>query len=116
MMTKRPFYHLLIVSLALFLSACGRQSAEATLKIEAMRFSQTELQVKAGKPVTLHIVNKDGYSHAFDMDSFNIHSPLAANETVAITFTPEVSGSYSFYCGSPGHKAAGMVGTLLVTP
>ncbi len=115
-MTERPFYHLLLVSLALLLAACGKQPGEATLKIEEMRFSQTELQVEAGKPVTLHIVNKDGYSHAFDMDAFDIHTPLAANETVAITFTPEVPGSYSFYCGSPGHKAAGMVGTLLVTP
>ena len=66
--------------------------------------------------VTLRLVNKDGYAHAFDLDEFDIHLPFAANEILEVAFTPDQPGSYPFYCGSPGHEAAGMVGTLIVTP
>lgn len=31
-------------------------------------------------------------------------------------FTPTEPGRYRFYCGSPGHEAAGMVGLLVVEP
>ena len=84
--------------------------------MEAMCFLQDEITVKAGQPVTLRLVNRDGYAHAFDIDEFDIHTPLAANESLKISFTPEKPGHYTFYCGSPGHQAAGMVGTLIVDP
>lgn len=115
MMRKRPFLLLLGLLLALLPAACaGAQTNTVTLKLETMRFDQSEVQVKAGQPVTLRIINKDGYTHAFDIDEFDIHTPLAANETLEITFTPDKPGRYTFYCGSPGHQAAGMVGTLIV--
>lgn len=81
-----------------------------------MRFLQEEISVTAGQPVTLRLVNQDGYAYAFDMDEFDIHAPLAANETVEITFMPEDDGRYRFYCSSPGHEMAGMVGTFIVEP
>jgi uncharacterized cupredoxin-like copper-binding protein len=84
--------------------------------MEAMRFLQDEISVTAGQPVTLRLVNQDGYAPAFDIDEFDIHTSLAANETLEIMFTPDEPGSYTFYCGSPGHQAAGMVSTLVVEP
>ena len=99
----------------MFLVGCGQtQGNEATIAIKNMRFLQNELRVKAGQPITLHLVNKDSYTHAFDVDDFNIHTQLAANETLEVTFTPNGPGSFPFYCGSPGHEAAGMMGTLIV--
>ena len=32
------------------------------------------------------------------------------------TFTPAQAGTYVYYCDTPGHKDAGMKGTLTVTP
>lgn len=114
-MKIRPFPLLLI--LACLLVACGRAAAnEATIKMEAMRFYQDEITVAAGQPVTLRLVNQDGYAHAFDIDELDIHLPLAANETAELSFTPKKTGRYPFYCSSPGHHAAGMVGTLIVAP
>ena len=81
-----------------------------------MRFRQTEVHVKAGQPVTLRVVNQDGYAHAFDIDAFDIHTPLAANEVREFTITPQQPGRYDFYCGTPGHQMAGMVGVLIVEP
>ena len=96
------------------LAACASGGDGRTIEAIGMSFVRDEVHVSAGQPVTLRIVNRDGYTHAFDMDAFDIHRPLAARETVEVTFTPEQAGSYTFYCGSPGHMAAGMDGVLVV--
>ena len=104
-----------VLTLALHVAACGAGN-DVTIKTDGMRFVQDEVRVKAGQPVTLKVVNQDGYAHAFDIDAFDIHRPLTANETLEIAFTPEQAGRYAFYCGSPGHEAAGMIGMLVVEP
>lgn len=109
----RPFLTSLI--LLLLLAACAKpQTSRVTLTLQEMGFSQNEIEVSAGQPVTLLLNNKDGYAHAFDLDEFDIHLHLAANETVEVTFTPMQTGTFTFYCGSPGHEAAGMVGSITV--
>lgn len=116
-MKVRPYLLPLFLILACLLAACGRTAPnEATIKMEGMRFLQEEVSVAAGQPVTLRLVNRDGYAHAFDIDELDIHVPLAANETVEITFTPQEDGRYHFYCSSPGHEMAGMVGKFVVEP
>ena len=71
---------------------------------------------KAGQAVALRVVNRDGYAHAFDIDDLDIHAPLPAKATFDAAFTPQQPGRYRFYCGAPGHEAAGMVGVLVVEP
>lgn len=115
MWRKRPFILLIMLSL-LLLAGCGLGESAMIIQTDGMRFVQTEVRVKAGQPVTLRVVNQDGFAHAFDMDEFDIHTPVAANETMEITFMPQVNGRYTFYCSSPGHQAAGMSGTLIVEP
>jgi len=104
---------LILVSLA---AACGSGGQNITIKTDGMRFTQNEIRVKAGHPVTLHLINRDGYAHAFDLDEFAIHAPLAAQATFDAVFTPTQPGRYRFYCGAPGHAAAGMEGVLVVDP
>jgi nitrite reductase (NO-forming) len=116
MWRKRPFSFLMMLSLLPLLAGCGLGERAKTIQTEGMRFVQDEVRVKAGQPVTLRVVNRDGYAHAFDLDEFGIHTPLAANEAVEITFMAEENGRYTFYCSSPGHQAAGMSGTLIVEP
>jgi uncharacterized cupredoxin-like copper-binding protein len=112
-----PIFPLILFLVALLLTGCGDgEMNKITLKLEAMRFQQDHIQVKTGQPVTLHLVNKDGYTHAFDLDEFDIHLQLAAEETAELTFTPTRSGSFTFYCSSPGHRSAGMEGSITVTP
>lgn len=104
-----------LLILAAASTACG-SPGELVIKTGGMSFVQNEVHIKAGQPVTLRVVNTDGHAHAFDIDEFDIHAPLAANESKTFVFTPEQAGQYTFYCGSPGHRAAGMAGTLVVDP
>ncbi|MFZ2357948.1 MAG: cupredoxin domain-containing protein [Anaerolineae bacterium] len=107
---------LLVLALAVLLAACGGSASTVTVAMKDMRFLAEAVNVKAGQAVTLRVVNQDGYAHAFDIDAFDLHHPLAANETAELTFTPPAPGRYRFYCGTPGHEAAGMVGVLVVEP
>lgn len=113
----QPYSLALLTILVCLLAACSRPGpTEATITMKEMAFVQSEITVKAGQPVTLRLVNRDGYAHAFDIDEFDIHTSLAANETAELSFTPEKHGLYPFYCSSPGHEMAGMIGTLIVDP
>ncbi len=43
-----------------------------------------------------------------------VHEYAAPGGTTTVDFTPTKAGTYSFACNLPGHKEAGMVGTLTV--
>src|SRR5262249_42104302 len=64
--------------------------------------------------VTVNLVNKGASVHTFDIDALNIHSgDVAPGSTKSITIHA-APGDYQYYCSIPGHKEAGMVGTLHV--
>ncbi|MEI2609177.1 MAG: cupredoxin domain-containing protein [Candidatus Promineifilaceae bacterium] len=70
--------------------------------------------MQAGELVTMTLENKDAAAHAFDIDEFDVHIPIPAQEELTFTFTPTQPGTYTFYCGVLGHRGGGMVGTLIV--
>ncbi len=80
------------------------------------RFAQEEIRVKAGEKVQLILANEDISPHSFDVDAWDVHVLMPGRKQGAATFTPSQPGTYSFYCGVPGHVEAGMVGTLIVEP
>ena len=113
---KRLSWIVLLLTTSMLLVGCGSREASVTITMENMAFDKAELRVKAGQSVALRVVNRDGYAHAFDIDAFDIHAPLPAKATFDATITPHQPGRYRFYCGTPGHEAAGMVGVLVVEP
>jgi plastocyanin len=57
-----------------------------------------------------------GHGHVDEELLTNMHD-TEPGHTEAITFTaPSEPGEYSFICTTPGHAAAGMVGTIVVVP
>lgn len=81
----------------------------------ALKFDTTSLTAKAGK-VTITETNPSPVPHgiAFDGNGVDKAGPIGgtgSTSTVSATLKP---GTYTFYCPVPGHKAAGMKGTLTV--
>jgi uncharacterized cupredoxin-like copper-binding protein len=81
---------------------------------ETMAFAGTNLEMKNGEVLGLFVTNKDDIGHSFDVDSLGIHVELPANSTSAVAIKATGPGDLQFYCSVPGHKSAGMVGTVTV--
>ena len=88
-------------------------SADLSIALEDIQFDKTELDVAAGTQVTVTITNKGATVHNFNIDALNVHSgDVQPGQTTTVTFTAP-AGNYEYYCNIPGHKEAGMVGTLV---
>jgi plastocyanin len=88
----------------------------AIVETEDFRFTEQEIHLPAGAEISLDLFNADVVPHSFDVDELDIHIEMPANEVASRTFTLSQPGTYTFYCGVPGHREAGMVGTLIVEP
>jgi uncharacterized cupredoxin-like copper-binding protein len=86
------------------------------LAAQRLTFDQTEVHAKAGGVVALRLDNLDNIDHQFDIDALDVHAFMPAGKRGIALFTPARPGTYTFYCSVPGHRAAGMVGTLIVAP
>ena len=76
-------------------------------------FEPKELSIAANTDVTVQLPNEGVTLHNFSIDELGISvdiDPGATQETV-INAT---AGTYEYYCNVPGHKEAGMRGTLTV--
>jgi uncharacterized cupredoxin-like copper-binding protein len=91
---------------------------DLTIKgLDTMKFDPATLTVKSGSPVHLTLNNTGALIHDWvidDLDGKKVAVEAAGGKSAAIDFTPSKAGSYPFYCAQPGHKEAGMVGTLTV--
>jgi uncharacterized cupredoxin-like copper-binding protein len=95
--------------------------AAASLSLSAdkagkLKFNKKSLTAKHGK-VTIRMANPSSLPHAIavegkgvDKDGKTVHK--GGTSTVTVTLK---KGKYTFYCPVPGHRAAGMKGTLTVT-
>lgn len=92
----------------------GEASDAITMDATITGFDPASLDVKEGK-VTITYVNLDPMVHDFTIDELGVHVPVDPDETTTFTFeaTP---GVYTFYCSVPGHREAGMEGTVTVLP
>jgi uncharacterized cupredoxin-like copper-binding protein len=80
-----------------------------------LRFSTKTLQAHHG-PVELVLSNPSQLQHNISVQGtgINLHGPTVGRgqtSTVTATLKP---GTYTFYCSVPGHREAGMQGTLTV--
>ncbi len=96
-------------------------SAKALAQLPALvagrnSFSQAELHARVGETVALRLENSDTQAHYFDIDTLNVHVSIPTGNPALALFTPTTPGTYTFYCHVPGHREAGMVGTLVVKP
>jgi nitrite reductase (NO-forming) len=91
-------------------AASGEQ--EVTVTAHDIYFDPAEIKVKAGK-VKFVLPNEGAAEHDFSIDELNVqvNMPAGTTQTVEVDLP---AGTYQYYCNIPGHKDAGMVGTLVV--
>jgi uncharacterized cupredoxin-like copper-binding protein/mono/diheme cytochrome c family protein len=90
-------------------------SDQFTVESHDIFFQPTEIDVPSDTEVTILLPNLGAAPHNFSIDALDISVDIAPGETKEVTFTaPE--GTYEYYCNIPGHKEAGMVGTLIARP
>jgi plastocyanin len=98
----------------------AKGGAETNLKLEAsetaLAYDTTELSAKAGK-VTIDFKNPSAIPHNVVIEDKS-GKELAGFEPLAEGEESESAelkpGTYTFYCAVPGHREAGMEGTLTV--
>lgn len=91
-------------------AASGEQ--EVTVTAHDIYFDPAEIKIKAGK-VKFVLPNEGAAEHDFSIDELNVqvNMPAGTTQTVEVDVP---AGTYQYYCNIPGHKDAGMVGTLVV--
>jgi uncharacterized cupredoxin-like copper-binding protein len=76
-------------------------------------FEPKELTIPADTDVTVSLPNEGVTLHNFSIDELGISVDLAPGATEEVVINAP-AGTYQYYCDVPGHKEAGMVGTLTV--
>ena len=85
-----------------------------TVDMEDIQFEPKEVSIPADTDVVITVVNRGATTHTFDVDALNVHSgEVPPGQSVTVTINA-LAGDYEYYCAVPGHKEAGMVGTLRV--
>ena len=96
-------------------AAGGEEAATEALVVESydIYFEPTELTIPADTDVTVSLPNVGVTLHNFAVDELGIDVDIAPGATEqAVINAP--AGEYEYYCNVPGHKQAGMLGTLTV--
>jgi plastocyanin len=110
----------LVGVMAIAIAGCGGGNPPAgatNLDVESREFEfvPSELTARAGE-IKVTLRNAGAVEHDFHIEEIpaaHVHSDVG--ETNESTFTLD-AGTYEFICTIPGHRQAGMVGTLTVTP
>jgi uncharacterized cupredoxin-like copper-binding protein len=87
-----------------------------TIEGDEFRFSPQNITVLRGATVELRFKNAGKIAHNYTVRELGVETKtIDAGKTDVVTFVaPATSGivTYSSYCSVPGHKEAGMVGTI----
>ena len=113
--------------------------AHETISIEMkdIAYAQPDITVPAGEIIEIELTNTGAIPHDFTIekidavfgvhgdhdpvaghddhgDALAVHHALEAGDAAEVRLQVHEAGTYEFYCTVPGHKEAGMVGTLTV--
>jgi nitrite reductase (NO-forming) len=91
----------------------GATAAEAVrVEFVDLAFEPAELSVPAGADVPFTFVNGGALPHNFTIDEPAVSSGDLASGASSEAVVNLPAGAYEYYCSIPGHREAGMVGTL----
>lgn len=117
-----------LLAAAGFAAAPAPAAETVPIALSSFHFAPSTIHLKAGAPVTLHLVNASGSGHDFTAPAFFAAARIAPDDagfvqagsvelhggqTRDIHLTP-ARGRYKLKCGHFLHKTMGMSGTILV--
>ncbi|MEK6721735.1 MAG: cupredoxin domain-containing protein [Chloroflexota bacterium] len=108
------------LALAATLAACGGAASpsptavDVTLTATEFAFDPNTVEVTAGSQVRFTLANKGTLEHDVTIDALNYTLLAAVGESPSSATATLAAGTYDFHCSIPGHKEAGMTGTLTV--
>ena len=76
-------------------------------------FNVLGIRASGVKAVDAGVSSAHGSAHGSAPEA--VHVAAGPGKTSTLTFTPLVAGEFPVACSVPGHREAGMVGTLTVT-
>jgi uncharacterized cupredoxin-like copper-binding protein len=102
-----------------------RDSAYSVTRIEAKQGEVIDLELRGTgalmhdfvvdvMPVEKLIIGPNAMAHAAHLPRFALVAGPEIGQTVTLRIRPTKSGTYTFYCATEGHRAAGMTGTIVV--
>lgn len=86
-----------------------------TVDMIDLQFVPNMLTIPADTDVTITVINKGVLPHNFSVTDQPIDSGEVSPGQSADVVVNLPAGTYEIYCNIPGHKEAGMVGTLTVS-
>lgn len=126
MSSKRLLVMLIVIAaLAALIAGCGPGASgggggggssdlNVTISATEFKYDPNTISATPGQKVNVTLVNKGSVIHTFVITEANVTITADAGKTVTGTFTAPAAGTYTFFCDQPGHKDAGMTGTLTV--
>jgi plastocyanin len=89
--------------------------AEVRIVSTEFRYAPAEVVVPSGRAVTLVLDNRGAETeHGLFVQALGFRLQAKAGETARKNILVEKPGKYDFTCDLPGHRDAGMMGTLIV--
>ena len=118
---------LVLACLVLVLAACAPPGAASGGAVKADGAAPTEIRIVAtdfkfepatlrlpvGRPVTVVLDNKGKLEHDVSVEAVGLHLHAAPGKTAKSVVTAAAAGTYAVDCTIPGHKEAGMTGSLV---
>lgn len=89
----------------------GARRIEVTAR--SFEFDPDEITITAGEDVAI-VLSSEDILHDFTVDGLDAHVAADGDETAEGGLRADDPGRYTYYCTVPGHREAGMEGTLVV--
>ncbi len=116
-----------VVAVAALVAACGPGAGSSggggggggnavsyTINATEFKYDPNTITAAPGQTVNITLVNKGTVKHTFVIDATKTTITADVGQSATGSFTAPAAGTYTFYCDQPGHKDAGMTGTLTV--
>lgn len=129
--TWRAGFSVILASMLLITAPLAPRAADAdaqqvTVHLGDYRFQPETIEVVAGRPVELTLVNDDKITpHNFTLKEpaagLDLDANVSGSESTTLRFTPQTAGTYPLYCNKKlpfmkSHRERGMEAKLVVKP